>query len=156
MSLTLLVSIISQDCLSMNTFKLAILMLLYSVLCIFSVQLNLTGESKADKAETLEEDKGDETILIVQNARPTGETVSPHGFSKKHDLEWDLLGKGIEKSHQKSPRFSNSYMEFAIPSAQMFCLQNIKDIFQIQMSAGESTCSLNLKVPISSVNIWQG
>lgn len=32
------------------------------------------GERKAGKAETLAEDKGDKTILIVQSARPTGET----------------------------------------------------------------------------------
>lgn len=40
---------------------------LYSVLHIFDVQLNLMGESKTVKAETLAEDKGAETTLIVQN-----------------------------------------------------------------------------------------
>lgn len=32
-------------------------MLLFSVLCIFGTQLNLMGENKAGKAETLAEDK---------------------------------------------------------------------------------------------------
>lgn len=69
-------------------------MLLYSVLHIFSVQLNLMDESKASKEETLAESKGDETTLIVQNARHTGETLVLHmhyqrnmkkGISRKGD-----------------------------------------------------------------------
>lgn len=52
-------------------------MLLYSVLHIFCVQLNLMGESKADKAQTLVEDKGDEKILFVENVGPTGNIGSP-------------------------------------------------------------------------------
>lgn len=33
------------------------------------------GERKADKEETLAEEKGDETILIAQKAGPTGEAL---------------------------------------------------------------------------------
>lgn len=105
-------------------------MLLYSVLHIFCVQLNLMGESKADKAQTLVEDKGDEKILIVENVGPTGETLVLPCFSKKQDLEGELLGNGIEKSHQKILGFPTAICSLQFPQLRCFVSKISKKYFK--------------------------